>query len=144
MPPLALFGIAVALSYLVSLLFPGLQMNHPVFTLSGITLLILGELLFFWAGHHLWRHNTAIHSHHKPSRLVIKGPYGISRNPMYLGLLLITIGTALLFANVLAFVGPILFFVFISMLVIPLEESMLSRSFGNSYRSYRSKIRRWL
>ena len=63
---------------------------------------------------------------------------------MYLGFVLIAMGTALLFANVLAFVGPILFFGFISTFIIPLEESMLTKGFGKSYASYKKKIRRWV
>lgn len=80
----------------------------------------------------------------KPSRLVTRGPYSLTRNPIYFGFLLISIGTALLFANVLAFVGPIIFFVFVSTFAIPFEETMLIKAFGKSYKSYQTRIRRWI
>lgn len=144
LPPPLLLLIAIALSYLVSIMFPALQFNDVSFTVVGLTLIPVGTLLVLWAGNTLMQQKTTTHPKRKPSKLVANGPYSWSRNPMYLGFLLITMGTALLFANVLAFVGPVLFFGFISTFIIPLEESMLTKGFGKSYASYKKKIRRWV
>lgn len=144
LPPPLLLLIAIALSYLVSIMFPALQFNDVSFTVVGLTLIPVGTLLVLWAGNTLMQQKTTTHPKRKPSKLVANGPYSWSRNPMYLGFLLIAMGTALLFANVLAFVGPILFFGFISTFIIPLEESMLTKGFGKSYASYKKKIRRWV
>lgn len=144
LPPPLLLLIAIALSYLVSIMFPALQFNDVSFTVVGLTLIPVGTLLVLWAGNTLMQQKTTTHPKRKPSKLVANGPYSWSRNPMYLGFLLIAMGTALLFANVLAFVGPVLFFGFISTFIIPLEESMLTKGFGKSYASYKKKIRRWV
>ncbi|HLD25029.1 MAG TPA: isoprenylcysteine carboxylmethyltransferase family protein, partial [Patescibacteria group bacterium] len=143
-PPPLLLLIAIAFSYGVSLLFPGLQFGGSSTNLLGFLLIGIGAWLFLWAKKSLTKHKTTLRPRGKPSSLISTGPYGISRNPIYLGFLLISIGTALLFANVLAFVGPIIFFIFISTFVIPLEEDMLTRVFGASYKSYRQSIRRWI
>ena len=143
-PPPVLLIIAIALSYLVSLLFPGLQFNSATLSVLGITAIASGIGLFVWAGSLLQQRKTTLHPRGKPSKLVTYGPYGFTRNPIYLGFLLISIGTSLLFANVLAFVGPLIFFAFVSTFVIPFEETMLTKVFGGSYKKYRQSIRRWI
>lgn len=143
-PPPALLIIAISLSYLVSILFPMLQFTDVTISFAGVILITLGASVVLWAANTLRKHKTTLHPRHKPRKLVMHGPYTLSRNPIYLGFLMISLGTVLLFANVLAFLGPLLFFGFISMLVIPFEETMLTKTFGTPYKSYRKKIRRWL
>jgi protein-S-isoprenylcysteine O-methyltransferase Ste14 len=143
-PPPLLLGIAIALSYLVSLAVPGLHYNDMSFTALGLVLVPVGVALFLWGANTLNRHKTTLHPRRKPTKLVAAGPYGWSRNPIYLGFFLIAVGTALLFANVLAFVGPLIFFAFINTFIIPFEESMLTKSFGKTYASYKKKTRRWV
>lgn len=142
-PPLLLL-FAIALSYLVSRMFPGLTFNDASFNILGLALVPAGIALILWAGDTLTRHKTTTRHQGKPSKLVSTGPYSWSRNPIYLGFLLISIGTALLFANVLAFVGPVIFFAFTSLLIIPFEEEMLTKVFGKSYKSYTKHIRKWV
>lgn len=144
LPPPVLLAIAIALSYCISTLFPVLQFTDVVISFAGIICITVGIGLFLWATKLLRKHKTTLRPHGKPSKLVTHGPYRFSRNPIYLGFLMISIGTVLLFANVLAFVGPLIFFVFISTFVIPVEERMLTKVFGKSYTSYNKKIRRWI
>lgn len=142
-PPPLLLLVAIAISYLVSSMFPGLAFNDASFNILGLALVPAGIVLVLWSGSTLTRNKTTTHPRGKPSKLVSTGPYSWSRNPIYLGFLLISIGTALLFANVLAFVGPVIFFAFTSLLIIPFEEDMLTKVFGKSYKSYTKHIRRW-
>ncbi len=143
-PPPLLLLIAIGASYAVSLLFPALQIHIESFQLFGFVAIAAGLWLFVWAASLLKSHKTTLHPRGKPKQLITHGPYGYSRNPIYLGFLLISIGTALLFANVLAFVGPIIFFAFASTFIVPFEESMLTRVFGKSYKSYLTRTRRWV
>lgn len=144
LPPPVLLAIAIALSYFISTLFPILQFTDVVISFAGLICITAGIGLFLWARKLLRKHKTTLRPHGKPSKLVTYGPYRFSRNPIYLGFLMISIGTVLLFANVLAFAGPLIFFVFISTFVIPIEERMLTKTFGKSYTSYNKKIRRWI
>jgi protein-S-isoprenylcysteine O-methyltransferase Ste14 len=76
--------------------------------------------------------------------LVIEGPYRFTRNPMYLGLLLLYLGITCWFG----FVGPLLLAPVlvwvIGVWVIVREERYLERKFGNEYRRYQAQVRRWL
>ena len=78
------------------------------------------------------------------SALVVTGPYRFTRNPMYLGLTLIGLATALVFSSVatalLTFLGALV----ADRLVIAREEAYLERRFGADYRRYCGHVRRWL
>ncbi len=143
-PPPILLLVAIGISFLAAKMAPGLELAGDGLPVIGITLIGVGIALIIWAVQFFRRYKTTIHPRGKPTALITTGPYKISRNPIYLGFLLIALGTAMLFANVLAFVGPVIFFFFIQTLVIPFEEDMLVKTFGDSYQKYRKLIRRWL
>ena len=76
--------------------------------------------------------------------IVMEGPYRFTRNPMYLGMLLLYVGVAcwlgFLWPLVLA---PVLVWL-ITVSVIGREERYLNRKFGDEYRQYQTRVRRWL
>lgn len=143
-PPPILLIAAIVLSYLASALAPGLRLGGPPLSLLGFGIIAVGIGLFVWSITLFQKSKTTLDPRGEPSSLVTIGPYHFSRNPIYLGFLCIAIGTALVFANILAFVGPLVFFFFINTLVIPFEEDMLTNVFGTSYQTYRKQTRRWL
>jgi protein-S-isoprenylcysteine O-methyltransferase Ste14 len=78
------------------------------------------------------------------SALVAGGIYRFTRNPMYLGMALVCLGVALHFASIPAAVLTLLAVLIIDRTVIRREEAYLLRRFGDDYRVYQSKVRRWL
>jgi protein-S-isoprenylcysteine O-methyltransferase Ste14 len=76
--------------------------------------------------------------------LVFGGPYRFTRNPMYLGMALVYLAFALLFDLPWALVLLPLVLVVIQTQVIAREERYLEAKFGEEYRAYRSRVRRWL
>jgi protein-S-isoprenylcysteine O-methyltransferase Ste14 len=79
-----------------------------------------------------------------PTQLVLSGPYRVTRNPMYLGLLLISIGCFFAVQSLWFVVPPILFFWVINFRLIPFEEQLMKEHFGAEYETYRQRVRRWL
>ena len=79
-----------------------------------------------------------------PSSLITKYPYSYSRNPIYLGMLLIALGTATTLSSLSAFVAPIIFFVVANTTIIPFEENRLQKNFGIEYERYKGSVRRWV
>jgi len=73
-----------------------------------------------------------------------RSPYRISRNPMYLGLTVAYLGVTLLIASV----WPLLVLAFplwvIGTKTIPFEEEAMTRLFGDEYRAYQRRVRRWI
>lgn len=78
------------------------------------------------------------------SSLVTTGIYRFTRNPMYLGLLLILLGWAAFLANALAFVVAAGFVLYLNRLQITPEERVLSSLFGAEFAAYKTRVRRWL
>lgn len=72
------------------------------------------------------------------------GPYGISRNPMYLFMVVACIGFAVLLANPWLFLfTPVVAWALQKWAIIP-EEQYLDRTFGAEYEAYRKRVRRWI
>lgn len=80
----------------------------------------------------------------KTSSLVCSGIYRITRNPMYLGFLLVLIGWAVMLGSAFAVLGPVLFVGYISRFQIVPEERVLASLFGDEFAAYRARVRRWL
>jgi protein-S-isoprenylcysteine O-methyltransferase Ste14 len=79
-----------------------------------------------------------------PRRLVISGPYGFVRNPMYIGAIVSMLGVALFYGSlsILTYAGFI--FVAAHLFVIAYEEPVLRRTFGEEYEAYCRRVRRWI
>jgi protein-S-isoprenylcysteine O-methyltransferase Ste14 len=79
----------------------------------------------------------------KASALVTTGVFAYSRNPMYLGMLLLLGGLALGLGSLSPWLGLPLFFVAVTWLQILPEERALERNFGDDFRRYRNRTGRW-
>jgi protein-S-isoprenylcysteine O-methyltransferase Ste14 len=78
------------------------------------------------------------------SSLVTGGVYRVTRNPMYVGLLLVLVGWAAFLCAPWALVGPAVFVAYINRFQIAPEERALLSMFGDGYSAYRATVRRWL
>ena len=78
------------------------------------------------------------------NRLVTTGIYRYSRNPMYLGMILIIISTTVYYLNFLSVFSPLIFYIWINKFQINREETFLEDKFGGEYLKYKSKTRRWI
>lgn len=78
------------------------------------------------------------------SSLVTSGVYRISRNPIYAGFLLCLCGWGCYLANPYAFIGPLVFVLYMNRFQIQPEERALRERFGQEYDAYVRLVRRWL
>jgi len=84
------------------------------------------------------------HTPQKTSTLVTTGLYSFSRNPMYLAMLLALIGFAIARGHPLGLLPVIGFIIVIETLQIRPEEAVLEEKFGEHYRAYKARVRRWI
>jgi protein-S-isoprenylcysteine O-methyltransferase Ste14 len=77
------------------------------------------------------------------TKLVIRGPYRLTRNPMYLGLVLASLGIAFCVGSLPMFAVPFLLFATTNQVHIPFEEAKMRRQFGAAYDDYVGRVRRW-
>jgi protein-S-isoprenylcysteine O-methyltransferase Ste14 len=110
----------------------------------GWGLLVAGVLLAVSAAYLFRRAGTTPNPTKPTSALVIWGPYRLTRNPMYVGMAVLYFGGTLLLNDP----WPLAFLPFVMALVqrrvIAREEAYLERTFGDEYRSYKARVRRWI
>jgi protein-S-isoprenylcysteine O-methyltransferase Ste14 len=143
--PLVAWGLAViaglALNWLVPL--PFLPAELPAVWL-GAAVFIIALALFAWAIVTMTRAGSNVPTSLPATAIVDSGPYRFTRNPIYVGLLLALIGLAIAFDNLWLLMTLAPFALVIRYGVIAREEAYLERKFGDLYRGYRSRVRRWL
>jgi protein-S-isoprenylcysteine O-methyltransferase Ste14 len=143
-PPLA-WGLAViaglALNWLVPL--PLLPAGVPAGWL-GAMVFVLALALFAWAIVTVTRAGSNVPTNRPTTSIVESGPYRFTRNPIYLGMVLGLIGLAVAFDNLWLLMMLVPFALVIRYGVVAREEAYLERKFGDVYRGYRSRVRRWL
>ena len=80
----------------------------------------------------------------KVNKLITSGIYKYSRNPMYLGLLMLVTSTSIFYLNIFSITTPFFFYYWINKFQIKREEIFLTEKFGNEYLLYKTKTRRWI
>jgi protein-S-isoprenylcysteine O-methyltransferase Ste14 len=110
----------------------------------GVVVFALAVALAVWAIVTIRRAGTQFDIRKPTTAIVENGPYGATRNPIYLGMFLGQTGIAIGFDNlwVLAMLAP--FYFVIRDGVVAREEAYLERKFGTVYRGYKARVRRWL
>ena len=144
MPPVWVAGFAV-LAYLQARMFSlGLSLSHPVTMLLSGLLVGAGAVLLALAAFEFRKHRTTIVPHQEPTSLIQSGIFKRSRNPIYLGDILILTGLVLYWDAIVSLtLVPVLFWVLETRFVIP-EEGRLLRQFRADFARYAQKTRRWL
>ena len=80
----------------------------------------------------------------KVNKLITSGIYRYSRNPMYLGLLMLVTSTSIFYLNIFSITTPFIFYFWINRFQIKREEIFLTEKFGKEYLLYKTKTRRWI
>jgi len=110
-----------------------------VFFIAGIAVAILGVKEFV-------AQQTTVNplDPNRATSLVISGVYQLTRNPMYLGMLIVLLGLGDLLDSFLGFSGALFFFVYITAFQIKPEEAVMLEKFGEPFTQYCQSVRRWL
>lgn len=129
---------------LANLYFPLPVWQGIVVRVIGFLPLLLGVTLFAWARATFRRHMTALMPWTRTTTLVTDGPYGFSRNPIYLSFVLMYLGLSFIFDSAYVLIMLVVVVVLFDRLQIPREERYLRGLFGAEFDSYAAKVRRWL
>lgn len=144
-PPLVTLCTGL-LMWLLAKMLPLASFRLPLQTPLSVLALIAGTCLIAVSVALFIRARTTIEPT-RPGRaavLVVSGFNRISRNPMYLGMLLWLLAWALWLGNLPAFAGLPLFVLYMNRFQISLEERFLAEKFGQQYEDYRARVRRWV
>jgi protein-S-isoprenylcysteine O-methyltransferase Ste14 len=144
-PPVVTLVIGLAM-WLLAFLFPQLALPFTGGEITAVLIALLG-LSISMAGVITFKRARTTVDPRKPadaSVLVTSGVYRISRNPMYLGILLALIGWGVFLGNALALLCAFLFIPYISRYQIRPEERLLQVRFGTAFAAYKKQVRRWI
>ena len=145
-PPAVVVVVMATLMWLASSALPVLGFVFPAQHLCAVILAVAGAVTITLGVASFKRARTTINPM-KPgssSSLVVSGLYALTRNPMYLGLLLVIAGWAAFLSNVLAFLFLPAFVFYMNRFQIEPEERALTARFGEEFVAYKSRARRWL
>ena len=143
-PPPFLYVGVLLLGLLLQWVVPVNPLPRTFSRTMAVVLLLPGLGLVFWSIWLFLRARTSPLPMRPTTAIVRTGPYRWTRNPMYLGMLLIYIGFALLFDIFWALVLIPLVTTLVARLVIHREERYLQATFGEEYRRYQTQVRRWI
>ena len=145
-PPVAQVIITAAAMYGVSKMVPALTFSLNGSTALAMALGVMGLSLGIMGVTQFRIAQTTPNPQalEQVSSLVTSGIYQYSRNPMYVGLVLILLGWAFYLSHLLAFVLLPIFILYMTRFQIQPEEQMMARKFGKTYQDYLNKVRRWI
>lgn len=145
-PPLVWTAALALCIWACSVWLPEFQFTLPGARLLGVLFAALGVGTAF-SGIWSFRQAQTTANPMSPgdaSALVKSGPYRITRNPMYVGMLLVLFGWFLLLHNACSFVFVILYVPILTELQIKPEERLLEQLFGQPYHDYKKSVPRWI
>ena len=143
-PPLA-WALAVIAAFTLDWLMPlpFVPAAVPARWLGG-AVFVVALALFAWAIATITRAGSNVPTNMPTTSIVDTGPYRFTRNPIYLGMMLGLVGLAIAFDSLWPLVTLVPFALVIRYGVVAREEAYLERTFGEVYRRYRARVRRWL
>jgi protein-S-isoprenylcysteine O-methyltransferase Ste14 len=142
-PPL-LFVIPIVASLVLEWLVPTGFLHGSLRCVLGLLFSVAGIALSVGGFITQKRAGTDPFPYHPSTRIVAHGPYRFSRNPMYLGFALLTLGLAILVDSAWMLLALPIGLVLTDRFVITREERYLERKFGEEYLNYKRSVRRWI
>jgi protein-S-isoprenylcysteine O-methyltransferase Ste14 len=145
-PPLAVLVLTALLMWLGGVAVPKLGIRVPARNVFALSCVLLGSVISILGVVSFQRAGTTVNplTPNASSSLVRSGVYRLSRNPMYLGFLLVLLGWGIYLANALALLIVSVFVVYMNRFQIEPEESALTSRFGQEFVAYTNRVRRWL
>ena len=143
-PPPLIAMLCVLIIFLSKSIFPSFVFSYKL--QLGIFVSTIGFLLLIISIKSFIDNKTTINPLNlkKSTYLVTSGIFRFSRNPMYLGMLLFLLGTAIILNIIGGLIISILFIFYMNFFQIIPEEKALQNLFGKNYRNYRKTVRRWI
>jgi protein-S-isoprenylcysteine O-methyltransferase Ste14 len=137
LPGLVAFAIPISI---------GTSTSHPMrYRPLAAMPLCLGTLLLLWCVLEFYNAGRGTLAPWDPPRhLVTTGPYRVSRNPMYVGVVTILVGWCILWDSRTLIIYSVLFAVGFHLRVLLFEEPWAARQFGAEWQAYRARVSRWL
>jgi len=143
LPPTYLV-LSIVIMVALHFLFPVVGIIPSPWNRLGAIPFALGLVINLTADRALKNHNTTVKPFQASTALVTNGVFKVTRNPMYLGFVLILVGIAIFMGSLTPFAVIPAFAVLINTVFIKVEETMLEDTFGQHWLEYKKMVRRWI
>lgn len=140
-PAVLIFGIIVQV--LLHFYFPLTKIVPVQLSFLGLVLIVLSLIFSTWQFFTM-KGKTPLPYGSKPMTLITNGPFRYTRNTFYLSIVLISLGMAIYLSDVTPFAVVIIDFFILDKYLIPEEEKVLEKEFGQSYKDYKQRVHRWI
>lgn len=141
--PSTVFVAGILLETFLHFYFPVFRIIPSELRYLGWVLIILCMPLSFWQFITM-KGRTPIPYGSNPKALITNGPFKYTRNAFYLSLMLISLGVAVYLTDLSPFIIVVAEFYIFDKYLIPQGEKILEKNFGQSYKNYKQKVRRWV
>jgi protein-S-isoprenylcysteine O-methyltransferase Ste14 len=141
--PPVYFALSIILTPVFTVLLPGFNYLSFPLNLAGLLFIAAGLAISGIAFKQFKKAGTS-ERYEKSTTVVSDGVFSISRNPMYLGYVLVVTGESLLTQNLLSLIIPLFLFLILNYMFIPYEEQRMRDEQGDTYSDYMKKVRRWI
>jgi protein-S-isoprenylcysteine O-methyltransferase Ste14 len=142
--PLAWLLIALLVMYVLDRWLPIAGLLPPPFHRLGLVFVVPGILILLQSGASFLKAKTGMLPFSEATTLVTGGMYRFSRNPMYLGMVLFLLGVALYLGSLSALIPVAVYAWIIDRQFIRNEEIFLTGIFGDEFKEYMKRVRRWI
>lgn len=147
LPPIWWAG-SIAVIHVAKWLLPNLHWDvaalNGALSIVSRGLFLAALFIIAWSAVWFWRKKTPIEPHHTPKTLIVEGPYTVSRNPIYLALVMLTVSSAIGHGSVIGLGCSVLLWAILDRRFATQEEAFLRQAFGDSADAYFAKTKRWL
>ena len=141
-PLMVLAGIIAQL--FIGYLAPVRPILNELWQYIGVGLMVLGFATIIWLARGFGKNETTILPDGQPSTLMEGGLFAYSRNPIYLAMAILLTGSALAIGHIWGLIVVPIFVLLVQQIWITKEEENLEAEFGQIYRNYKMRVRRWL
>ncbi|HEY9189425.1 MAG TPA: isoprenylcysteine carboxylmethyltransferase family protein [Sulfurovum sp.] len=145
--PSVLFLITLLIGVFLSWVQPwqlSLYLENRVIQMIGLFLLVISLILNTLAYREFKKSGTPHAPFMRPKVLIKNGVFAVSRNPVYLALVLSECGLAFVFDSLWLLVTALLLWIVLDRVIVRAEEKILHHTFKQEHEAYRKRTRRWM
>jgi protein-S-isoprenylcysteine O-methyltransferase Ste14 len=142
--PPGLFLVALGVGLYLQWFMPLHPFPPELASVAGVVLCCTAVAVGIWGSITMHRAGTNVRPDRPATVLVTGGPFRFSRNPLYLSLIALYLGITLLFDALWPLILLIPVLAFVHWKIVLREERYLELKFGDAYRDYKTRVRRWL
>jgi protein-S-isoprenylcysteine O-methyltransferase Ste14 len=142
-PPFMVLG-GLIVQGAIAFLAPVEPLLVPLWQYIGVGLMLSAFAAIIFLARGFAKNQTTILPDGEPSQLMQSGLFALSRNPIYVAMALLLTGSGLAFGHLLALLVVPVFIALVQQIWIVKEEENLEAAFGQHYRNYKMRVRRWL